>query len=114
MIVFLQNRFEQVVRLHICGIPTGFISSLGEKFITELYKAVSEDENSFCLVAQEDEQVLGFVAFSCNLSKLYKYVLKSKFSRFAPKIITFYVESIFGIMRTISIKFNYNQTIITL
>ncbi|AQQ71501.1 putative acetyltransferase [Limihaloglobus sulfuriphilus] len=75
-----------VAHLHISGISTGFISSLGVGFVTALYEAISEDQNSFCFVAQEDEQVLGFVAFSCNLGKLYKYVLKRKFFRFAPKI----------------------------
>jgi hypothetical protein len=69
-----------VAQLHITGIPTGFISSLGVGFVAELYSAISDDQNSFCLVAQEDGEILGFVAFSCNLGKLYKYVLKRKFS----------------------------------
>jgi hypothetical protein len=57
----LKDNHNIVAQLHITGIPTGFISSLGEKFVTELYKAVSDDQNSFCLVAQENEQVLGYV-----------------------------------------------------
>jgi hypothetical protein len=57
----LKYNYCKVANLHICGILTGFISSLGEKFVTELYKAVSDDQNSFCLVAQENEQVLGYV-----------------------------------------------------
>lgn len=80
------NNCKQAASLHISGISTGFISSLGLNFVTELYKAVAEDENSFGYVAVENEEVLGFVAFSCDLGKLYKYVLKRKFFRFAPKI----------------------------
>ena len=31
-----------VARLHIQGIPTGFISSLGQKFVTALYESIAE------------------------------------------------------------------------
>lgn len=66
----------RIAQLHLQGIPTGFISSLGQKFISTLYEAISEDKNSFCLVAEDDEnEVLGFVAFSENLAELYKHIL---------------------------------------
>jgi len=71
-----------VARLHIQGISTGFISSLGVGFVTALYEAIAEDENSFGFVAVEDDKVLGFVAFSTNLSKLYKYVALKKSFKF--------------------------------
>ncbi|MFA5293114.1 MAG: GNAT family N-acetyltransferase [Phycisphaerae bacterium] len=64
------------------GIPTGFISSLGKRFIAELYEAIAEDKNSFGFVAVEDDKVLGFVAFSTNLSQLYKYVILKKGFKF--------------------------------
>jgi len=67
-----------VAQLHINGIPTGFISSLGQEFVSALYEAIAEDKNSFGFVAIEDEKVLGFVAFSTNLPKLYKYVILKK------------------------------------
>ena len=61
MIINLQKQYASLVaNLHISGIPAGFISSLGIDFVTVLYEAIAEDENSF-----------GFVAFSTNLSKLY-------------------------------------------
>ncbi|MFA6174998.1 MAG: GNAT family N-acetyltransferase [Phycisphaerae bacterium] len=74
---------SQVARLHIKGIPTGFISSLGQEFVSALYEAIAEDKNSFGFVAVEDDKVLGFVAFSINLSRLYKYVALKKGFRFA-------------------------------
>ena len=73
---------SQVADLHIQGISTGFISSLGHDFVAALYKAVAEDENSFGFVASENGEVLGFVAFTTNLSKLYKYVALKKGLRF--------------------------------
>lgn len=79
----IQKSFSfQIATLHIQGIPTGFISSLGQGFVTALYQAISEDENSFGFVAVEDDKVLGFVAFSSNLGKLYKHVALKKAIRF--------------------------------
>ena len=47
MITDLQKQYAaQVARLHIDGIPTGFISSLGVGFVTALYESIAEDENS--------------------------------------------------------------------
>lgn len=74
---------NHVAQLHISGIQSGFISSLGHDFVSGLYEAIAEDENSFGFVAVEDGQVLGFAAFSTNLSKLYKYVIFKKGFKFA-------------------------------
>ena len=71
-----------VAKLHIDGINKGFISSLGLPFVTSLYEAVAEDKNSFGFAAVEDGEVIGFVAFSSNLSKLYKHVVLKKGFRF--------------------------------
>ena len=74
---------HQIADLHIQGIPTGFISSLGQGFVAALYEAIAEDDNSFGYVAVEDDEVLAFIAFSTNLSKLYKHVALKKGFRFA-------------------------------
>ena len=83
MITDLQKQYaSQTANLHISGIPTGFISSFGIGFVTALYEAIAEDENSFGFVAVEDDKALGFVAFSTNLSKLYKHVALKKGFKF--------------------------------
>lgn len=69
---------SQVAQLHISNIHTGFISSLGHGFVTALYEVIRKDTNSFCLVAEYQGNVLGFVAFTENLSKLYRFAVKSK------------------------------------
>jgi GNAT superfamily N-acetyltransferase len=74
---------QQVARLHIQGIPTGFISSLGGDFVTALYEAIAQDRTSFGFVAEEAGKVLGFVAFTTNLNKLYKSVVLKSGWRFA-------------------------------
>jgi len=92
----LTNDFaRQAAELHIKNIPTGFISSLGINFVTALYGCIAEDNNSFSFVAVDDGKVIGFVAFSTNLSKLYKYVGLKRGFKFgfilARKMVSFRV-----------------------
>ncbi len=77
-----ETHAPQVAVLHCQGIPTGFISSLGNDFVTSLYQAIASDENSFGLVAIEQEQVIGFATFTKNLNRLYKHILLKKPSKF--------------------------------
>ena len=84
MIYILQSKYAvKCAVLHIQGISTGFISSLGREFVAALYEAIAEDKNSFGFVAVEDDKVLGFVAFTTNLSRLYKYVAFKKGFKFS-------------------------------
>jgi len=72
-----------VAALHVEGITTGFISSLGIDFVTALYEAIAQSETSFGFVAEENEGVFAFVALTTNLNKLYKSVIIKKGIRFA-------------------------------
>jgi len=78
-----QYHTYEVARLHIDGINTGFISSLGIDFVMALYKAIAQSKTSFSFVAEENDKVLGFVAFTTNINKLYKSVILKKGWRFA-------------------------------
>ena len=75
---------SQTAKIHISGISTGFISSLGIDFVTALYEAISSDRNSnsFGFVAVEGGEVVGFIAVSSNLSALYKFIVHQNFFRF--------------------------------
>lgn len=77
-----QKHAAQIAQLHIAGIPTGFISSLGPKFVTCLYEAIASSPNAFGYVHLENEQILGFVAFTENLRQLYCSVCKKAGFRF--------------------------------
>jgi len=70
-------------KLHIQGISTGFISSLGIDFVTALYEAIAQSNSGFGFVAEENGKLLGFVAFTTNINKLYKSVILKKGWRFA-------------------------------
>ena len=89
----LPEHARQVAQLHIEGIHTGFISSLGLPFVTALYSAISESPYGFGYVQKEGAQVVGFVAFTTNLKGLYKTICLKKGIRFffllASKMFSF-------------------------
>lgn len=64
-----------VATLHISGINRGFISSLGPEFVSGLYEILAEDNESIVLAAREDGKVIGFIAFSKNIKKLYRMAM---------------------------------------
>lgn len=72
-----------VAALHIEGISTGFISSLGTDFVTALYEAIAQNKSGFGFVAQENERAVGFVAFTTNINELYKSVIAKSGPKFA-------------------------------
>jgi len=76
-----------VAALHIKGIKTGFISSLGIDFVTALYEAIAKNKSSFGFVAEENDEVLGFIAFTTNLNKLYKSVITKSGIKFALLLV---------------------------
>ena len=72
----LPSHAEDVARLHISGIHTGFISSLGLGFVTALYEAIATIESGFGFVAVKNGKVVGYVAFTTNVGALYKSVIQ--------------------------------------
>jgi len=65
-----------VAALHRLGIATGFLSSLGERFLRQMYAAVPSAPAGFGFVWEEtDGRVLGFVACAESTDRLYKQAL---------------------------------------
>jgi len=76
IVKLLPEHANKVAELHISGIHTGFISSLGIDFVTFLYEAIAESESGFGFVAQKNTEIVGFVAFTTNVNVLYKSVIR--------------------------------------
>jgi ribosomal protein S18 acetylase RimI-like enzyme len=67
---------SQVAELHRDGIRSGFLSSLGRRFLTSLYKAVPSCPSGFGYVWEDDDgSVLGFVACAESTGGLYRQAL---------------------------------------
>jgi len=71
----LPEHARAVAALHIYGIKTGFISSLGGEFVTTLYRAIAASRYGFGLVAKSEGKIIGFIAFTTDLTGLYKSVI---------------------------------------
>ena len=78
---------RDVAALHIQGINTGFISSLGIDFVTALYEAIAKSASSFGYAVEDDDKVLGFVAFTTNLNRLYKSIIAKNGWRLALLLV---------------------------
>ncbi|MHC4122769.1 MAG: GNAT family N-acetyltransferase [Planctomycetota bacterium] len=76
------NYVKNLAQLHTQIISTGFISSLGVNFVTALYETIADNENSFGFVAAENDKFLGFVAFTENLSRLFKSAIRNNGFKF--------------------------------
>ncbi|MDP2641185.1 MAG: GNAT family N-acetyltransferase [Candidatus Yanofskybacteria bacterium] len=70
---------RQIAELHKHEIASGFLASLPVRFLAELYKGIMAFPGGFCVVAAEDEEVIGFVAGITNVKSFYKYFLTHAF-----------------------------------
>jgi len=103
------TQVPSIAELHIEGITTGFISSLGDDFVSYLYQAIAQDKRSFYLVAVEDRKTIGFVTFTENLRKLLKTAVKNNGFKLAlairsrmlrPSICMRIIQNIFYLNKT--------------
>ena len=62
-------------RLHAGQISEGFLSSLGPRFLTLLYRRIVAWPRSFLMVAEEDGVVVGQAAATEDVSGLYRQFL---------------------------------------
>ena len=64
-----------IAKIHQTEISGGFLSSLSPAFLERFYLALIQSPVSFCIVAKENDNVVGFVAGTTNLNAFYKYFL---------------------------------------
>lgn len=93
----------QVADIHITCIGTGFLSSLGPAFLSELYRAIASCPVAFGHVAMQGGKVLGFIACTTSVGGLYKRVLLRRGWRLAIPLMrfTFSVRTVKRILQTL-------------
>ena len=67
---------DTLARLHSSGIGTGFLPSLGNRFMRVLYRALIGYSNSVVIVAEDDAGPVGFVAGVVNTGHFYRMFVK--------------------------------------
>ncbi|MDD4892106.1 MAG: GNAT family N-acetyltransferase [Phycisphaerae bacterium] len=67
-----------VARLHVSQITAGFLSTLGPRVLTSIYRALPRTRAGFAFVAERDGEVIGFITCATRLKKLYRGILWRK------------------------------------
>ena len=74
---------REVVEIHIKAFQGFFLTFLGKGFLKTMYTCYTEYQDADLLIAVEEGKVLGFVAYSVDMSAFYKYMIKHKLFSFA-------------------------------
>lgn len=70
---------REIAKIHKKCLDKSFLATLGEKFLTLLYKSLIECENGILIVAEDNGKIIGFVSATANTGDFYRYFLKKKF-----------------------------------
>ncbi len=69
---------DSVVSIHLETFEGFFLTFMGKGFLKLMYRSYSEYDDSGILVAFDGQSPVGFLAYSGNLSGLYKYMIKKR------------------------------------
>ena len=67
--------YRQVARMHADTIHHGLLPQMGLHFLASVYRAVAGTRHGFVIAAISNETVIGFVAGSTNINRMYAAVL---------------------------------------
>ena len=67
--------YRAVASLHCDYINQSFLATLGVPFLSLLYEAIDKDSESILIVERVDHSVVGFVAGTRELGRIYKQLL---------------------------------------
>jgi len=83
MKIYLANQKDatKIAEIHYQEINQGFLSSLGENFLSKLYEATIKSPLAFVVVAKENNKIIGFISGCVNTKKFYKYFIRKYFFR---------------------------------
>lgn len=95
---------REIAKTHKEYLGKSFLATLGEKFLTLLYKTLVEYKKGILLVAEDDGKIIGFVSATADTGGFYKYFIKKKFIKASflllPKAINLnIVRKIFETLR---------------
>lgn len=87
-----KSHARAAAELHRKGIDTGFLSSLGPGFLTQLYKALPACPAGFGYVWEDSAGVLGFVCCAESTGRAYKQSLLRRGVQMALPILRFLIR----------------------
>lgn len=69
----------QIAKIHKAEINKGFLSTLSVSFLKNLYLSIIDSDVNFCVVAKENNEVIGFISGVSDLDKFYSNFFKKYF-----------------------------------
>lgn len=79
--------FRQLARLHREEIRDGFLSSLGEGFLSRLYQSLSMDANVYTVIARRNGEIIGYLCAAATIAGVYRQFLLRNAWRVAPLLL---------------------------
>ena len=74
---------DRVADIHISTFQGFFLTFMGKGFLKQLYLSFCKHPESGLLIATEDGDAVGFLAYSGDYSGLFKYMIKTRLIPFA-------------------------------
>ena len=68
--------YKKIAELHKLSITQGFLSTMGESFLSLMYEAIDSDSRSILLVEVINGKVVGFIAGGSHIKYVYWQMLK--------------------------------------
>ncbi len=78
-----KDALNDIVTIHLSTFKGFFLTFMGKGFLKLMYRSYVEYKDSGVLVAFEEDKPVGFLAYSGDLSGLYKYMIKKRLIPFA-------------------------------
>ena len=75
-----KNFYRDISNLHIETLDNAFLPTLGEKFLTLLYKAIDKSSFTSLIYYYENDNLIGFVSGTLGTKSIYRELLKYPFS----------------------------------
>jgi ribosomal protein S18 acetylase RimI-like enzyme len=73
-------RYRQVAALHAANIDQGFLATLGIPFLSLMYRAIDEAQDSVLLTEECKGSVIGFVSGGVGMGPIYRRMLRRPLS----------------------------------
>ncbi|GJM17010.1 MAG: hypothetical protein DHS20C13_23370 [Thermodesulfobacteriota bacterium] len=89
------NEGIQIAQLHKEYIGSGFLGSLGTPLLELVYNSMIDSEIAFCIVAKDDEKVVGFVSGTTSMSGFYLQFLKDNFFKACVLLLPKFIKPAF-------------------
>lgn len=84
--------YISIAQLHREGIKKGFLSSLGIPFLSRLYWAIGNEPGACVIIAEENDQVAGFISGVVDIEGLYKKILLCNWFHFVMPLVGYLVN----------------------